>query len=122
MTSTKTIALAIALAAAPIGALNAAESLTMKPHHGVSFDVGSERAVSYFLAEDGACKLVLTLAGEPDWDNPRTFAPTRFEARIVAERTIRYSATQGKALEFSCGAGAQTMSVTGIEQIAANAH
>lgn len=125
MTTIKTIARTLAIAAAlaaPTGSLYAADTLTMKPRHGISFDVGSDRAVSYFVAKEGSCKLVVTIAGEPDWDNPQSFAPTRFEALVSAERTVRYNATEGKTLAFFCAAGATAMSVTGLEKIAANAH
>jgi hypothetical protein len=32
-----------------------ASPLTMKPLQGVGFDIGTKRAVSYFLSEGGAC-------------------------------------------------------------------
>ena len=43
-------------------AANPASPLTMKPLQGVSFDIGTKRAVSYFLSDNDACKLTLTLA------------------------------------------------------------
>ena len=39
-----------------------ASPLIMKPLQGVSFDIGTKRAVSYFLSDNDACKLTLTLA------------------------------------------------------------
>lgn len=122
MTSIKSIGLAAVTLVAAIASANAAERLTMKPQHGVSFAIGSERAVGYFLRENETCKLVLTLAGEPDWDNPGTFVSTRFETVVTAEKTVRYGAKEGKVLKFSCGAGAQTMSITGLDETAANAY
>jgi len=43
-------------------AADPASPLTMKPLQGVSFDIGTKRAVSYFLSDNDACKLTLTLA------------------------------------------------------------
>lgn len=127
MTSTKIFARALAVAAtlavAPISSLNAAEPssrVTMKPLHGVSFDLGSERAVGYFLAENDACKLVLTIADEPDWDAEPGFTSTRFEALVAARKTTRFNSAEGKALEFACEAGAVAMNVTHLEKIAAS--
>ena len=90
--------------------------LTMKPLHAISFDVGTERAVSYFLSENGHCRLVVTLAGEPDWDNAGAFTAARFEAAIHAGKSTRYNVT-----EFACAADAQAMKVMHVEQVAASA-
>jgi hypothetical protein len=121
MTKT-TIALAAAFSGlVAVGNAQAAEissTLTMKPLHGISFDVASERAVSYFRSENGQCKLVLTLAGEPDW-NADTFTATRFEAAVLGGKTTRYVSTHGKAIEFACAIDAETMYVKPVEQMAA---
>jgi hypothetical protein len=109
------------LAAAELGTLKAADSspiLTMKPLQGISFDVGTKRAVSYFLREDGMCKLVLTLAEAPIWDEPSRFAATRFEAAIDAGKATRYDSPEGKSLDFACLAGAQSMSVEALDEVA----
>jgi hypothetical protein len=123
MNSTKTIATAAALLAlAHAGTAAAAElasGLTMKPLHGISFDVGAKRAVGYFLSADGQCQLVLTLAGEPDLDDPHTFTATRFEAAIPAAKATRYVSESGEALEFACAPDAQALAVTQVEHVAA---
>jgi len=108
-----TLAAAVALAA-PIGNVNAAESLSMKANHGISFDVGQERAVSYFQAGNGTCEVVLTIAGEPNWDAGASFSATRFEASVSPEKPVRF----GNALEFACQPGATAMSVTRLEKVA----
>ena len=43
-------------------AADPAMPLTMRPLQGVSFDIGTKRAVSYFLSDDDVCKLTLMLA------------------------------------------------------------
>jgi hypothetical protein len=120
MTSTKTIAIAAALSslvAFPV-ASNAGDRLTLKPLHGISFDVGSERAVAYFTSERGACNLVLTLAGEPSWNEAAAIARTRFETAIGAGKATRYVSTQGNALEFACGPDAHAMTVKPLDRVA----
>lgn len=127
MTSTKKITFALALtsvlAISHAGAVQAAEDspvLTMKPFHGISFDVGTKRAVTYFLADNGTCDLVVTLADPPSWDdNIPAFSAQRFEAAIPAGKSRRFSSAEGKTLEFSCQARADAMSVKAVEQIAA---
>ena len=89
----------------------------MKPLHGISFKVGTQQAVSYFIAEQGKCQLVLTLAEEPNWDNVKSFATTRFEATVPAgEATHIHS--NGKALVFACERDAGAMSVVSQDQVA----
>ena len=127
MTSTKKLIVATALTGllAGAGTLQAAETSralkTMKPMHGISFDVGAERAVSFFLSENGHCKLVVTLAGEPNWNDIGSFTVTRFEAAISAGKTTRYISTEGKGFEFACASDAQAVSVTALDQVADHA-
>jgi len=109
------------LAAAHIGTLQAAENtpiLTMKPLQGISFDVGTKRAVSYFLREDGICKLVLTLADAPAWDDSSRFNTTRFEAAVGPGNATRYDSSEGKSLDFACLADAQAMSIRPVDEVA----
>lgn len=125
MTSIKTtarfvsVAAALAIGAAGSAAAHSHTRLTMKPLHGVSFDVGSERAVSYFVAEKEACKLVLTLAAGPDWDNGGSQTYRRFEATVAAENATRFRSHEGRSFEFFCETGAAAMSVTEVETVAA---
>ncbi|MGE4247650.1 MAG: hypothetical protein AB7E66_16775 [Parvibaculaceae bacterium] len=102
----------------PVGA-GSQTSFTMQPLEGVSFDVGSERAVAYFTAHKGSCKLVVTLAAEPDWSNDPSQTYRRFEAIVDGgKRTQLRSETDGSALEFHCEAGAVAMSVTDFQAVA----
>lgn len=127
MTFTKIIATAALtgfLFANNSGALQAADissGLTMKPLHGISFDVGTMRAVSYFLSDNGRCRLVLTLAEEPNWDDLSRFVATRFEAAISGGKASRFHPAEGKTLEFECQADAQSMNVKAVDQFAAGA-
>ena len=75
----------------------------------ISFDVGSKRAVSYFLSDNGQCKLVLTLADPPKWDDISTFTATRFEARVPGGKATRFLSSESKSYEFACHVNAQAM-------------
>ncbi len=101
-------------------AVQAADVLTMKPLQAVSFDVEAKHAVSYFLNDDGTCKLVVTLADAASADDVSAFVTTRFEATVDAGKTTRFAVTPGKSLDFACQPGAQAMAVIGLEQIAAS--
>ncbi|MGQ0672476.1 MAG: hypothetical protein ACT4N2_06290 [Hyphomicrobium sp.] len=116
----RTLAAAAALVSgAGLASANEAPALgIMKPSHGISFDIGASRGVSYFQAVNGTCKLVLTMAGEPDWSAASSFKVTRFEAAVPAGGSTRYQA-EGQALEFSCQPGAATMSAKAVSRVTA---
>lgn len=103
--------------------LNAADNstvLTMKEMQGVSFDIGRQRAVSYFLASNRTCRLVLTMAEPYDRDNDKDgvggFMASRFEAAIPAGKATRFKPASGTAFEFACQDGAKSMSIVAIEE------
>jgi hypothetical protein len=107
MTFTKIIAVTasltslVALAAAPA----LADSTSLKPLQAASFKIDSEHAVSYFTSESGRCNLVVTRAGEPNWDQDGSFNATRFESSISAGKTTRYDGS----VDFTCASDAQSM-------------
>src|ERR1700737_3288554 len=63
-------------------AADPASPLTMKPLQGVSFDIGTKRAVSYFLSDDDACKLTLTLAEVDHGDEVNGLTATRMTVAV----------------------------------------
>ncbi len=97
---------------------DASSPLTMKPLHGISFDIGAKRAVSYFLSESGRCKLTLIIADAMKGDELPTDTPVRFEAAIDAGKGAQFDTSEGNALQFGCAATAQTMNVTEVTQVA----
>jgi hypothetical protein len=95
-------------------------TLTMKPMQGLSFDLGSDHAVTYYLKDSGRCRIVMTAAGAPEESNG-SFTATRFEATIEAGRTTRYVSNDGQAIEFDCEPSAGMVSIRAIEQDSASA-
>jgi hypothetical protein len=116
MTYTKIIAAAasltslIALTAAPA----LAESTSLKPVHAASLKIGSEHAVSYFTSENGRCNLVISRAGEPNWDQDGSFTVTRLESSISAGKTTHYDGS----VDFTCASDAQSMLINQDMQLA----
>jgi hypothetical protein len=123
MNATKNIAIAAAVAGlfASSVASQAAEEvalLSMKPLQALSLDRGNEHILSYYLSDNGRCKLYVTHAAEPNWDAPNTFTATRFEAVIDAGSATRYVSSDRNAFEFTCAADALAMNVMALEQVA----
>ena len=106
--------------AGAVQAADASSVLTMKPLHGISFDVGTKRAVSYFLSYNGICHLTLIVAEAFDGYEVPADTPARYEVSIDPGKTARIDAAEGKSLEFACQASAQAMSLTTVSQFAVN--
>ena len=112
MYSIKNIFAAIVLFAGLSIAAQAAE--TVKPLQGVSFHTETKDAVAYYLADKGACKVIVTLADKT------AYAPTRFEKAVEAHKSALYQVDAGKALEFACLEHAQAMTISLLATVAAN--
>ena len=101
-------------ATASLGTAQAAElasPLTMKPLQGVSFDIGTKRAVSYFLSDGDTCKLTLMLAEVVSGDEVNGLAVTRMTVAVEADKAVQLDTAEGKSLEFKCQVGAQAMTI-----------
>jgi hypothetical protein len=83
----------------------------MKPLQGVSFDIGTKRAVSYFLSDGDTCKLTLMLAEVVYGDEVNGLAVTRLTVAVEADKAVHLDTAEGKSLELKCQAGAQVMSI-----------
>jgi hypothetical protein len=104
------------------GTLQAADVAlkTIKPMQGFSFNVGTKHASTYFLSANGVCKLTLMVAEAHHGDEVPALTAARFQVAIEAGKSARLDTAEGKALEFTCQAGAQTMSVKAADQVAVN--
>jgi hypothetical protein len=91
--------------------------LTMKPLQGVSFDIGTKRAVSYFLRDGNSCKLTLMLAEVGHGDEVNGLTATRVMVAIEAGKAAHLDTVEGKTLEFKCQGGAHVMSVQASNQV-----
>ena len=92
--------------------------LTMKPLQGVSFDIGTKRAVIYFLSDGNSCKLTLMLAEVVHGDEVNGLTATRVTVAIEAGKAAHLDTVEGKSLEFKYQAGAQTMSIEVLHRAA----
>ena len=88
----------------------------MESLQGVSFDIGTKRAVSYFLSDEDSCKLTLTLAEVVHGDEVNDLTTTRVTVAIEAGKAAHLDTAEGKSLEFKCQAGAHVMSIEASNQ------
>ena len=107
-------------ATASLGMAQAADPaslLTMKPLEGVSFDIGTKRAVSYFLSDGNSCELTLMLAEVVHGDEVNGLTATRVTVAIEAGKAAQLDTAEGRTLEFKCQGGAHVMSVDASNQV-----
>ena len=111
------LASSLALAAPALAIAGEVDGLKMTPRHGVSFDVGSKRAVSYYLGEGGICKLTVLMADTNALDEVKG-AATRVTMPVIPTKVARIDTAEGKTLEFKCAPSASAMSVRVLDQVA----
>ena len=97
-------------------AANPTSPLTMKPLQGVSFNIGTKRAVSYFLSDNDICKLTLTLAEVVQDDEVNGLTAARMTVAVEVGKVAHFDTAEGKSLEFNCQAGAHVMSIEASNQ------
>ena len=113
MNSIKNIIVAATLSTLSLGYLTTAQAAeTVKPLQGISFHTDTKDAVAYYLADNGACKVVLMLTDKT------FYAPTHFEDAVEAQKSILHWIDNGNALEFACQADAQAMTINMLETVA----
>ena len=123
MTGTiKSITASVALVSLALsGSVEAAErdtTLRALPMHGVSFDIGSKHAISYFLINDGNCDLTVWLTDISHDDEAAPSTATRMVISVAPGRTMQVGSAEGTAAEFACAANAESMSVRTLTEVA----
>ena len=93
---------------------------TIKPMQAVIFDIGTKRAVSFFLIDDDACKLNLTLAELVHDDEVNGLTAARIIVPVEVGKIVHFDTVEGKSIEFKCLAGAQAMSIEVLNRIASS--
>lgn len=111
-------AIVTAISATTVVAGQGVRPIELIPEHGQSFDVGNQRAVSYFLNRDGVCNLTLMLADHYNNDDVVPGAATRITILVTPGRPARIDTAKGKSLGFECREKAEAMSITQVQQVA----
>jgi hypothetical protein len=122
--TSKILSTALLAGIAVTSALRAEEINTvqlMKPLQGIFFEAGAKHGVGYFYSDANHCKLVLTLADDPNIEGDQSFTAIRHEATVSAGDLTRYNSSEGKSLEFTCATDAQKMTVRQVERVVAGA-
>ena len=111
-------AFALSILAGSAAAAELTAPASVKPIQGLSFEIGSKQAVTYFEPVVGICNLTLVLADRPNDDGSVRATASRVSVAVMPGRTARIDTAEGKALEFACKVGATEMTVKAVEQVA----
>jgi hypothetical protein len=92
----------------------------VKPLKGITFSVGSKRAVGYYTSDEHACRLTLMLS-DAYTGNEKSFSePVRVNLTIGEGASGSVDALEGSAV-FRCAPGATAMTMQLVQRVAYNA-
>ena len=84
---------------------------TFRPIEGISYQLGSKRAVGYFEPRNGKCQVTLMIAEAVDPDQAQPSSAARLSFPMQPGESAALASDEGRSIELTCGAGAQTVAV-----------
>jgi hypothetical protein len=99
----------LAIAGTGMATARVAGPQTFKPSEGMIQDLGSKRAIGFFLKVAGTCQMTLMIA-EPVSDGlPAFSASMSFD--MIPGQSVALGSAEGETLVATCGAGAETVEI-----------
>lgn len=92
----------------------------IKPLKGITFAVGSKRAVGYYTNDDHACRLTLMLSDAYSGNEKSFSEPVRVNLTIGEGASGSVDALEGSAV-FRCAPDATAMTMQLVQRVAYNA-
>jgi hypothetical protein len=84
---------------------------TFKPAEGMIQDLGSKRAIGFFLSVAGTCQMTLMIA-EPVASEGAAPAPSAsMSFDMIPGQSVALGSAGGETLVATCGAGAETVEI-----------
>lgn len=119
------MALVVGLSLSGHGPIEAAQTVTrvsLKPMSGpgaerkghlflLNATLGAKQAVSYFLNEDGACRVTVMVGDAFNGIDIPDFSTIRFEVAISSGATAHMDTADGQLLEFACASRGEELIV-----------
>jgi hypothetical protein len=104
------LASALVLALAGSAAARMSGPQTFKPAEGMIQDLGSKRAIGFFLNVGGTCQMTLMIAGPVAADGaPASSASMSFD--MIPGQSVALGSAEGETLVATCGARAETVEI-----------
>jgi hypothetical protein len=85
---------------------------TFKPAEGMIYQLGSKRAIGYFLTNDGSCQVTLMIAEAVDPDLVQPPSAARMSFGMLPGQTLALGSAEGESMVATCGSGGETLEIT----------
>jgi hypothetical protein len=85
---------------------------TFKPSEGMTYVLGSKRAVGYFLNTSGTCQVTLMIAEAVDPDMAQPTSAARMTVRMAPGQSMTLDSAEGESMVATCGSGGETLQIT----------
>jgi hypothetical protein len=109
ITSVFLLSAILAMAGTGIASARMSGPQTFKPSEGMIQDLGSKRAIGFFLKVAGTCQMTLMIA-EPVSDGvPAPSASMSFD--MIPGQSVALGSADGETLVATCGARAETVEI-----------
>ena len=87
-------------------------SETYRSAQAISYQLGSKRAIGYFVRVDGACQLTMMIAEAIDPDVAQPTSAARLSLQMMPGQSSALASEEGELLQLTCGNGAETVVAT----------
>jgi hypothetical protein len=82
-----------------------------QPIQSISYVLASKALSGYFVQEGEICLVTLMIIEKPDPDRPSPATAARVRLMLDPGQIAGLDSEEGRSLNFTCGAGAKTLSV-----------
>lgn len=82
-----------------------------KPIQAITYEFGSKLTTGYFVAQGGTCIVTLMIIERSDPEEPLGLSPMRVRLALTQGQVAGFDSEEGRSLNFTCEAGAETLLV-----------
>jgi len=93
------------------------QATRLKPGQGLTLDLGTKRAIAYFLPQNGGCSVTVMLSEAAVDGDAIIISPARVNMNVGAGTTAQID-TVGPSLAISCTTGAESIVVQTVSRTA----
>ena len=82
-----------------------------RPIQGISYELGSKRAIGYFTRESGECQVTMMIAEAVDPDVATPSSAARLRLALRPGQAAGLDSDEGTSIDLTCGEAAETLTV-----------
>jgi hypothetical protein len=84
---------------------------TFRATQAMSYELGSKRAIGYFVSRNGQCQVTLMIAETIDPEAARPTSAARLSVAMLPGQSATLDSEEGASMVLTCGRDAETMKV-----------